>query len=114
MEKNIRIIAINSTDAFGNSVPGFDIYLDFSGKREKIVHHKHNGLLYAVLKDGMRLDQFRRMRPDQLRTYCGGTNSKQSRSRLDKLSKMIKNLLSVVDTYLVKRTVECTQQLQAA
>ena len=114
MEKNIRIIAINSTDSMGNSLPGFDIYLDFSGKREKIDHHKHNGLLYAVLKDGMRLDQIRRMRPDQLRTYCGGTYSKQSRSRLDKLSKMIKNLLSVVDTYLVKRTVECTQQLQAA
>ena len=114
MEKNIRIIAINSTDAFGNFVPGFDIYLDFSGKREKIVHHKHNGLLYAFLKDGMRLDQFRCMRPDQLRTYCGGTYSKQSRSRLDKLSKMIKNLLSMVDTYLIKRTVECTQQLQAA
>ena len=114
MEKNIRIIAINSTDSMGNPLPGFDIYLDFSGKREKIDHHKHNGLLYAVLKDGMSLDQFRRMRPDQLRTYCRRTNSKQSRSRLDKLSKMIKNLLSVVDTYLVKRTVECTQQLQAA
>ena len=114
MEKNIRIIAINSTDSMGNSLPGFDIYLDFSGKREKIDHHKHNGLLYAVLKDGMRLDQFRRLRPDQLRTYCGGNNTKQNRSRLDKLSKMIKNLLSVVDTYLVRRIEECTQQLKAA
>ena len=98
----------------GNPLPGFDIYLDFSGKREKIDHHKHNGLLYAVLKDSMRLDQFRRMRPDQLRTYCGCNNTRQSRSRLDKLSKMIKDLLSKVDSYLVQRKAEYPSQFQAA
>ena len=114
MEKNIRIIAINSTDSMGNPLPGFDIYLDFSGKREKIDHHKHNGLLYAVLKDGMRLDQFRRLRPNQLRTYCGCNNTRQSRSRHDKLSKMIKDLLSKVDSYLVQRKAEYPSQLQAA
>ena len=114
MEKNIRIIAVNSTDSMGKPLPGFDIYLDFSGKSEKIDHHKHNGLLYAVLKDSMRLDQFRRMRPDQLRTYCGCNNTRQSRSRLDKLSKMIKDLLSKVGSYLVRRIEECTQQLKAA
>lgn len=55
-ERNIRVIAINE-----DVQSGFNIYLEFSGKREYLVTHRHNGALYGLLKDGIRVADMQRL-----------------------------------------------------
>jgi len=57
--RNVKIHAVND-----GANDGFNIFVDFSGRREFLMHHRHNGLLYAILKDGIRLEALRRWRPD--------------------------------------------------
>lgn len=40
---------------------GFDIYISFSGQREYLMFHRHNAFLYELLKDGVKIDEFRRI-----------------------------------------------------
>ena len=56
--RNVRIIAVNAAGKHG-----FDIFLDFSGQREYLMSHRHNGPLYSMLCDGAPLDEVRRWRP---------------------------------------------------
>ena len=87
---NVKVIAINN----GNK-EGFNIFLDFSGQREFLMHHRHNGLLYNLLKDGMRTDALRRWEP-----VCHGRNK---RVRGKRLESMVMHLLAVVDDYIEER-----------
>ena len=90
--RNVRITAINNGGA-----DGFNIYLDFSGQREFLMHHRHNGLLYALLKDGIRADELRRWAP------IAGRGSR-SRATADKIRGMVDHLLLVVDDYAAERS----------
>lgn len=45
--KNVLVYVENRVDA-----DGFKIYLYFSSQREYLISHRHNGLLYALLKGG--------------------------------------------------------------
>ena len=89
--RNVRVTAINN-----GSLDGFNIYLDFSGQREFLMHHRHNGLLFGMLKDGMRADELRRWTPATGR-------GERSRSATKQLTGMISHLLDVVDDYIVER-----------
>ena len=53
--RNVRIKAENN----GNK-NGFNIYIVFSGHKEFLMHHRHNGLLYGILKDGISISDLRR------------------------------------------------------
>ena len=94
--RNIRIAAINN-----GTEDGFNIYLDFSGQREFLMHHRHNGLLFALLNDGIRADDLRRWSP---------ANGRGSRSRAsgDKLKSMVAHLLIVVEDYIAEREYYAT------
>jgi len=53
--RNILVLAENN----GN-LHGFNIYLVFSGQREYLITHRHNGAMYGMLKDGIRLADLQR------------------------------------------------------
>jgi hypothetical protein len=92
--KNVHIFAEND----GN-ISGFNIYLDFSGKREFLVKHRHNGLLYPLLKDGIQLDAL-------LRWEVAGVSSKslhirgRQRKKSERLANQVYNLIRMVDEYI--------------
>ena len=83
--RNVRIAAVNKS-----AEDGFNIYLDFSGQREFLMHHRHNGLLFELLKNGIRADDLRRWSP------ADGRGSR-SRASGDKLKSMVAHLLIVVE-----------------
>ncbi|MBQ9521064.1 MAG: hypothetical protein IJR72_00660 [Oscillospiraceae bacterium] len=84
--RNVRVFATNRDNR-----DGFNIYLDFSGQREFLFTHRHNGLLYNLLKDGVRTEDLRRWTPRR------GTASGQ------RLQGMVSHLLTVVDDYAAER-----------
>ena len=105
-QRNIKVFAVND----GNN-PGFSIILEFSGQREFLLHHKHNGLLYNLLKDGIRLEELRRHKPkgsSSLSPYYHGIQ----RSRSTKLNSMVSHLLTVIDTYIEERITGNEQEVE--
>lgn len=54
--RNVRIFAVNNY-----KIGGFDIYMDFSGKEEYLMWHRHNAALYDILKDSPRLADLQRI-----------------------------------------------------
>ena len=53
--RNILVLAENN-----GMLQGFNIYLVFSGQREYLITHRHNGAMYGMLKDGIRLADLQR------------------------------------------------------
>ena len=86
-QNNVKVIAENN----GNN-PGFLIFIDFSGHRECLMHHRHSGLLYNELKDGMNLGEMKRWK----------ANHSKWRSST-KLERMMDHLNKVVDEYLTEK-----------
>ena len=85
---NVKVFAKNR-----RGVSGFDVMLDFSGQRVFLIHHRHSGLLYLLLEDGMRLDDLRKWKPSKQR------NKSRQRSQT-KLMNMKNHLVKVIDSYL--------------
>jgi hypothetical protein len=56
-ENRIRVYAVNNYKVEFR----FDIYLEFSGKREWLMSHRRNGILFNMLKHGIPLGELRRM-----------------------------------------------------
>ena len=79
---------------------GFHIYLDFSGQREYLMTHRHNGLLYGLLKDGVALGELRRWRNDDIARKIKRSPRYSGSS---KLINMVGYLLVVIDDYIVER-----------
>ena len=79
---------------------GFHIYLDFSGQREYHMTHRHNGLLYGLLKDGVALGELRRWRNDDIARKIKRSPRYSGSS---KLTNMVGYLLVVIDDYIVER-----------
>lgn len=90
--RNIRVLAENN-----DRKSGFSIYLDFSGRREYLMHHRHNGLLYTLLKDGVAVADVRRMTPAQMK--CHRVRGKG----FSKFYNSVKHLVSVIDDYMIER-----------
>ena len=91
---NNRIFAENS----GNS-SGFDIWLDLSGERHYLMHHRHNAMMYVLLKDGISLGELARWKPENVaivRRYFGGVSIRQ----IDKMTNSVSNVLKTARKYL--------------
>ena len=84
---NVKVMAVNVSN-----IPGYSIVLDFSGQQEVVMHYRHNGLLFGLLCDGVRLDDLRRWKP---RSYGRRAGSK--------LANTVTYLLKVIDAYLAVR-----------
>lgn len=72
---------------------GFNIYIDFSGQRELLMTHRHNGALYNVLKNGINLDDLTRY---FFKKKSGHQSQFNTREQL-----AINHLLKTVDEYLI-------------
>ena len=76
-DRGIRVFAVNNYKVRSR----FDIYLEFSGQREWLMSHRHNGYLFKLLERGISLGDLRRF----------GGRREQSR---------VQYLLRVIDEYL--------------
>lgn len=91
-DKNVRVIVENT----GNK-SGFDVFLDYSGNREYVMHHRHNGLVYELLKDGVVLDDLRRWKMSSI--YKGHARKSFGTKR----HKSISHLINVIEDYIAER-----------
>ncbi|WP_421601568.1 hypothetical protein [Acetobacterium wieringae] len=82
--RNVKVLAVNNENK-----DGFDIFLDFSGQQEFVMHHRYNGLIYPLLSDGIPLDDLRRWKPKPAQRQVNG-----------KLVKMVSYSLKVIDEYI--------------
>lgn len=94
--RNILVTAENN----GNQT-GFNIYLVFSGQREYLSTHRHNGAMYGILKDGVRLADLQRCMQDMtvLTIYgrrVGIVDTKQFRNSM-------RYLLLAIEEYIEER-----------
>ena len=92
--KNAFIYAVNA-----NGKHGFDIFICFSGHMEHLMFHRHNALLYKLLKDGVRTDRLSRLTPRQLLAACYCP-----RSAAEKLVNSVRHLNAAVTNYLAERS----------
>lgn len=97
-DNNVTIIVEND----GNK-PGFNIYLSFSGVKELLMHHRHNGLLYLLLKDGMSVGELRRWKPVDVSGARGSRRRMKGRRKSERLDSMVRHLLKCVDAYIAER-----------
>lgn len=96
---NIRLVAVNR-----DHMDGFNIYLDFSGQREYLMSHRHNGLLYKMLEDGVRLADLQPLRGN--RELSSQFYRRYGVYRGNVLDSMICHLLFVVDEYMTERLTD--------
>lgn len=57
-DRGVRVVAINNDKVYSK----FDIYLEFSGRREWLMIHRHNGILFKILQHGISLGELRRLK----------------------------------------------------
>ena len=88
---SLKLLAVNN----GN-ISGFNIFLEFSGQQVFIAYHRHNGLLYSLLSNGITLGDLRRWKPKK--TY--------PRKSVHRLCNTVKHLLRVTDEYLSEHIEE--------
>ena len=88
---------------------GFDVYLDFSGQEEYLMHHRRNHDLWALLADRPYLSDLQRKISNRKVFYKvdsdfhNGENYGRKgnrRNRNQKLDKMLSHLFMVIDDYL--------------
>lgn len=99
MAKNVRIKADNLNET------GFDIYLDFSGKKEYLMHHKRNYYLWQKLKDAPYLNDVRREWISGKMLVGNPANKnprmvRNRRSHMEKLDNTVSHVMLVVDDYI--------------
>ena len=74
---------------------GFNIYIVFSGKKEYLLTHRHQGDIYKLLSPGITLSELKRNNPRQLFI--------KHRIRKNVLGKSINSLnhiISIIDWYI--------------
>ena len=97
LPRNLKVIAINDSNKHG-----FDIYLDFSGRMEYLVHHRHCGILYNILKSGVRVDTLLRVKPHDIDEKTWGPREyRQNRGAI--VDSMISHLIRTIDCYIAER-----------
>lgn len=65
-EKSVKVVAVNNYKVHSM----FDIYLMIDGKREWLMSHRHNGVLFKMLEGGVKVNELRNAkgwRKDQVR-----------------------------------------------
>lgn len=97
--RNIKVVAENIKNE-----NGFNIYLVFSGKKEYLMQHRHNGLLYGFIKDGVCIEDIRRWSRGEQIPVKGATR-RRSGQTFHRLDKSIRYLLANADKYIQEREV---------
>lgn len=97
---NVRVFAKNNENR-----DGFNIYVDFSGQHEFLMFHRHDGLLYNMLKDGQTIRQLRDYSPQKYSSRALGSRN-SVRKRAEHLSRTLRHLNDVLDEYLEFRNDE--------
>ena len=99
--KNIKLYAQNI-----DGKDGFNIYINFSGQREFLMYHRHNGLIYNFLKDGVRLDEL--YRGNSLKVYKSHSKDRRRKhSHSARIDSSLKHILMVADDYIEHRDYYC-------
>ena len=94
--RNILVFAENN----GNQ-HGFNVYLVFSGQREYLFTHRHNGAMFGMLKDGIRLADLQRgVREMNLPALC---NRRTGYTATKQLRNSMRYLMMVIDEYIEDR-----------
>ena len=83
-----------------NATDGFDVVLFFSGIPEAVVHRSHDGMLYGLLNNGIRLGNLRRWRARS----AWGPSSRASKRASRRLEHGVSRLLASIDLYLATRS----------
>lgn len=104
--RNMMIYAENTE---GKS--GFDIYISFSGQREYLMFHRHNAFLYELLKDGVKVDEFKRLSQQMIGDMASARPKFQlhdttpTMKRRRNLSRRFENstdhIISTIEEYLI-------------
>ncbi len=97
--RNVRVLAENNKNR-----SGLNIYLVYSGKREFLMFHRRNGLLYTMLKDGVSIEEWRRMKT--WKPHCG---IRRGRSRSQQEESVIRHLNEVIEDYMFWRDDSLSQ-----
>lgn len=93
--RNTRIIAINN-----GTKNGFNIFIDFSGQREFIMFHRHNGILFNALKDGISLNDIHLI---NFRDKSTPYRDRGQKRRMATSERALKHLVCVIEDYLTYR-----------
>ena len=106
--RNTRIIAKNANEY------GFDVYLDFSGRREYLVHCRKNHALWSLLKNRPYVDALRRnwMHGNEVKYFrkYQGTRHRQINGRQFRLNQrehVVTHLLGIIDCYIQEKQNCC-------
>lgn len=95
MKKESRLIKVIAKN--NENTHGFDICLIYHGRQEYLLSHRHNGLLFNLLKDGIHLDELRLWRPTEV---YRGRDRRSRKNRSAQMESMVRHLVSVVDDYV--------------
>ena len=94
--RNILVYAENN-----GQQPGINIYLEFSGQREYLFTHRHNGIMFKMLKDKKRLDDLQRaIHNNSIQIPCSYQLSSNSK---EQIMNSIRYMMVVIDDYIVDR-----------
>ena len=89
---NIKLIA------YMNETNGIDIYIDQSGFKNYLMHHKYSDELYSLIKDGRRIDDLRRLSSRNVFTNTYRSSTQKRRNRV--AHNVIDHVLDVADCYV--------------
>lgn len=90
--RNVKLYAtIEETGAM-------NIYLNYSGKRMYLMHHRYEPRLYYIMKDGVSLEELRRSNDTYKLYRWRRTSTLRRRSKV--LENSIKHLLNVADEFI--------------
>ena len=96
--KSLRLYAENRVHK-----SGFDIYLGYpGGEREYVRTNRHNGLLYGIMKDGVKVEDLNRWLTGGAK--LAGVGDKKSRARsAAHVEGSIRQLLKAVDEMVTEK-----------
>ena len=96
--KNLSLYAVNR-----DHQSGFDIYLGFpGGEREYVRTNRHNGLLYGIMKNGVKVEDLNRWLTGSAKLAGIGDRKSRARSAAH-VEGSIQQLLKVVNGMLTER-----------
>lgn len=99
-ENEITVFATNTKNSEGVELHGFTVYLDYAGTVIPVKQCRHNALLFEVFRDGIRLNDLRRLKPGDIKG-CSMNYTKRQKNHSVKLEGMVRHLLEVID-YIIE------------
>ena len=82
---------------------GFDIYINYLGNSEYLMHHRHNEILFSKLKDGIAINELERCKQRLVTDVCISGRMSRLKTRKNysqKIENSINHLINVANEYL--------------